>query len=78
VRQILRQARKQTKRTQKETADAIAISGSMYRAIEYGTREGKGHIWDALEALFEYKIPQRQLRQNDSHPDYSKTTETAK
>jgi hypothetical protein len=41
----------------------------MYQDIEAGKREGKGHIWDALEALF--GIPQRQLRNDDTQPDYS-------
>jgi hypothetical protein len=36
----------------------------MYQQLEAGKREGKGHIWDALEALFDFKISQRELREN--------------
>jgi transcriptional regulator with XRE-family HTH domain len=78
MRVTLKQTRERAGKTQKEMAESIGISEIYYRTIENGTREGKGHIWDALEALFEYKIPQRQLRQNDSRQDYSKTIETAK
>jgi DNA-binding XRE family transcriptional regulator len=69
MRQNLRQARKNTDKTQKETAITIGISERMYQDIEAGTREGKGRIWDALEALFD--TPQRQLRENDTQQDSS-------
>ena len=61
MRQTLQQARKKAGKTQKELAQATGISERMYRAIETGTREGKGRIWDALEAFFQ--VPQRQLRE---------------
>jgi DNA-binding XRE family transcriptional regulator len=58
----LKQARIKAGMKQKETAIAIGVSERMYRAIENGTREGKGRIWDTLEALL--KTPQRELREN--------------
>jgi transcriptional regulator with XRE-family HTH domain len=58
---------------QKETAIAIGVSERYYQHIENGTREGKGHIWDALEALFQ--TSQRQLRENDTESN-SNTEET--
>jgi transcriptional regulator with XRE-family HTH domain len=63
MRNILKQARENTGITQKETASKIGVSERYYQKIEAGTNEGKGRIWDALEALF--KVPQRQLREND-------------
>lgn len=45
-----------------ETAKQLGITARYYAYLELGTREGKGYIWDALEALF--KTPQRQLREN--------------
>lgn len=59
----LKQARNTASKTQKEIATAIGISERYYQHLEQGTREGKGYIWDALEALF--KISQRELRKND-------------
>ena len=63
MRQTLKQARRSAGKTQKETAKAIGISERMYQDIERGIREGKGVTWDKLEALYEYKIPQRKLRE---------------
>ena len=63
MRQTLKQVRISAGITQKEIAKAIGISERMYQDIERGTREGKGATWDKLEALFEYKIPQRKLRE---------------
>jgi DNA-binding XRE family transcriptional regulator len=65
MRQKLKTARKKTGMKQRETSIAIGVSERMYRAIENGKREGKGYIWDALEALF--KTPQRELRENTAH-----------
>ena len=62
MRQLLKSSRISARFTQKYVAERIGISLRMYAAIENGEREGKGHIWDALEALF--GIPQRQLREN--------------
>jgi len=78
MRKRLKDARVEAGLKTKDIAAIIGVKERYYYYIEAGQREGKGTLWDALEALFEYKIPQRQLRQNDSHPDYSKTTETAK
>jgi DNA-binding XRE family transcriptional regulator len=64
MRQKLKQARMKAGMKQRETAIAIGVSEHMYKAIEAGKREGKGRIWDALEALF--KTPQRELRENDT------------
>jgi transcriptional regulator with XRE-family HTH domain len=64
MRQILKQARIKAGMKQKETAIAIGVSERYYQHIENGTREGKGRIWDALEALFQ--TSQRQLRENDT------------
>ena len=61
MRQTLQQARKAASKTQKEIARIVGISEIHYRNIEAGTREGKGRIWDTLEAIF--RIPQRQLRE---------------
>lgn len=69
MRQILKDARTTAGMTQKETANAIKVSERFYQHLEAGTREGKGHIWDELEALF--NTPQRELRNNDSHGNYS-------
>ncbi|GHV34564.1 hypothetical protein FACS1894187_05380 [Synergistales bacterium] len=66
MRQKLKIARKRARKTQKEIATAIEISERMYQHIEAGTREGKGTVWDKLEAFFEYKIPQRELRENNT------------
>ena len=66
MRQKLKQARKKTGIKQKEIAVAIGISESMYKAIENGEREGKGAIWDKLEAFFDFKIPQRELREKNT------------
>jgi transcriptional regulator with XRE-family HTH domain len=73
MRQILKITRQKTGLKQKEIAIAIGISERMYRAIENGTREGKGVIWDKLEALFDFKIPQRQLRENNIQKNCSTT-----
>jgi DNA-binding XRE family transcriptional regulator len=73
MRQKLNCAREEAGITQRETATAIGVSERMYQHIENGTREGKGYIWDALEALFEYKIPQRELRENDTQPNFNTT-----
>jgi DNA-binding XRE family transcriptional regulator len=62
MRQKLKNAREKADKTQKEIATTIGISEIYYRNIEAGTREGKRHIWDALEALF--GIHQRELREN--------------
>lgn len=69
MRQILKQARDQAGATQREIADKLGISEVYYRCIESGTREGKGWLWDELEALF--GIPQRQLREDDAQDDYT-------
>ncbi len=63
MRSKLRHARTSAGLTQKETATAIEVSERYYQHIEAGTREGKGQLWDKLEALFQ--IPQRQLRAID-------------
>ena len=44
MRQKLKHARMKASMKQKEIAVAIGITESMYKAIENGTREGKGHI----------------------------------
>lgn len=63
MRTNLQNARKSMGKTQKEIATTINISTRYYQDLEAGDREGKAHIWDALEDLF--SIPQRQLRKND-------------
>jgi DNA-binding XRE family transcriptional regulator len=68
MRQKLKTARKNAGMKQKEIATAIGISESMYKAIETGTREGKGAIWDKLEALFDFKVHQRELREQIQPP----------
>lgn len=62
MRQTLKLARTKSGMTQLQTAAAVEISERYYQHIEAGTREGKGQLWDQLEALF--RVPQRQLRQN--------------
>ena len=69
MRQILKQAREQAGATQKEIANKLGVSEVYYRFIEAGSREGKGWLWDELEALF--GIPQRQLREDDAQDDYT-------
>lgn len=69
MRQILKQAREQAGATQREIADKLGVSERYYQHIESGTREGKGWLWDELEALF--GIPQRQLREDDAQDDYT-------
>ena len=65
MRQTLQQARIKANKTQKEIATAIGISERYYNYIEAGTREGKCHrVWDKLEAFFEFKYSQRQLRED--------------
>jgi len=68
MRQTLQQARKAAGKKQREMSAILSISTIYYRNIENGTREGKGHIWDALEAFFEFKIPQRELRARHQRP----------
>lgn len=63
MRHNLKKARNDSGKTQKEIAAAIGISTRYYQDLEANLREGKVHIWDALEDLF--NIPQRQLRKND-------------
>ena len=75
MRQILKNARIEAGMTQKETANAIKVSERFYQHLEAGTREGKGHIWDALEVLF--NTPQRQLRNNGSQGNYSSSEQTS-
>ena len=70
MRQTLQQARKAAGKKQSEIATALKISERFYQHIEAGTREGRYHIWDKLEALF--NIPQRELREqtrNIKSPD---------
>ena len=62
MRQTLKAARANAGLKQREIAEMLGISTIHYRNIEAGTREGRGAIWDDLEAFFEYKIPQRELR----------------
>ena len=69
MRQILKRAREQAGATQREIADKLGGSERYYRHIELGSREGKGWLWDELEALFQ--IPQRQLREDDAQDDYT-------
>ena len=69
MRQILKRAREQAGTTQKEIADKLGVSERYYQHIESGSREGKGWLWDELEALFQ--IPQRQLREDDAQDDYT-------
>ena len=69
MRQILKRAREQAGTTQKEIADKLGVSEHYYQHIESGSREGKGWLWDELEALF--RIPQRQLREDDAQDDYT-------
>lgn len=73
MRQILKRAREQAGATQKEIADKLGVSERYYRHIESGTREGKGWLWDELEALFQ--IPQRQLREDDAQDNYTAPVE---
>jgi DNA-binding XRE family transcriptional regulator len=68
MRYKLKAARKRAGKTQKEMATAISISERMYQEIEAGRREGKGAIWDKLEALFDFKVHQRELREQTSTP----------
>ena len=75
MRQILKQAREQAGATQKEIADKLGVSERYYQHIESGTREGKGWLWDELEALFQ--IPQRQLREDNAQDDYTAPTPRA-
>ena len=63
MRKKLQLARKAKSKTQKEIASEIGISERMYQDIEAGRREGKGAIWDKLEALF--NTPQRLLREQE-------------
>lgn len=60
-------ARKASGKKQRETAVKVGISLRYYQKIEAGTNEGKGHIWDALEDLFQ--ISQRELRENSTQQD---------
>ena len=76
MRQILKQARIKAGMKQKETAKAIGVSERYYQHIENGTREGKGRIWDALEALFQ--TSQRQLRENDTKTNSNTDKEAVK
>lgn len=62
MRHELKSARTRSGKTQLQTAASVGISERYYRHVEAGTREGKGQLWDKLEALF--RVPQRQLRQN--------------
>lgn len=64
MRHTLKAARKTAGKTRKEIATAIGISERYYQHIEAGTREGKSYIWDSLEAYFDHKIHQRELRRN--------------
>ena len=52
MRQILKRAREQAGATQREIADKLGVSERYYRHIELGSREGKGWLWDELEALY--------------------------
>lgn len=61
MRQNLKLARTEAGLTQKEVADGLGISERYYRYIEAGTREGKGQLWDKLEAQF--LTHQRELRE---------------
>jgi transcriptional regulator with XRE-family HTH domain len=74
MRQTLKIARKEAGIKQRETASAIGISLRYYQDREAGEREGRGRIWDALEALFD--VPQRKLRENYTQRN-SNTNETA-
>jgi transcriptional regulator with XRE-family HTH domain len=60
VRLTLKNARKQSGKTQKEIAAAIGISERMYQDIEAARREGKGYIWDRLQSIF--GLDQKDLR----------------
>jgi DNA-binding XRE family transcriptional regulator len=64
----LKQARIKMGMKQKEIAHAIGISERMYQEIEAGRREGKGAIWDKLETLFDFKVHQRELREQAPTP----------
>jgi transcriptional regulator with XRE-family HTH domain len=64
VRQTLQVARKGANKTQVKIAEYLGISPRYYQKIEAGENIGNVHIWDALEALFDFKIPQRELREN--------------
>lgn len=61
MRQNLKLARENAGLTHKEIALIMGISERYYRYIEAGTREGKGQLWDKLEAQF--LTPQRELRE---------------
>lgn len=65
VRTNLCNARKAKGMTQREMSKVLGISEVYYRKIEAGDREGRGKLWDNLEALFDYEIQQRELRINE-------------
>ena len=73
MRQKLILARTNADLSRAEVAGRIGITERMYHHIENGTREGKGRIWDALEALF--GIPQRQLREQTTKAALAKAAD---
>lgn len=60
MRKNLINARKEKHLTQKQVAEIVGISVSLYQKLETGERLGKIATWDALEDLF--IINQRVLR----------------
>ena len=63
MRQKLITARTEATLSRAEVAQRLGITERMYHYIENGVREGRGKTWDKLEALFENKYPQRELRE---------------
>lgn len=64
MRQFLKQSRTKMGVTQKEISQKLKISLRYYYQLEAGAREGKAHIWDSLESIFD--VPQRLLRENNT------------
>ena len=61
MRNILKNARKETGLTQQQVADQLEISLRHYQFIESGDRTGDFTLWDSLEDLL--GIHQRKLRE---------------
>lgn len=65
MRQILKDARTRANMTQREVAQHLGINIRYYQKLEAGTSTGRCELWDSLEALFDYKYSQPQLRTNE-------------
>jgi transcriptional regulator with XRE-family HTH domain len=71
MRLILQTARKQAGKKQTDIAKYLGIAPRYYQKIEAGQNNGHVRLWDALEALFEFKIPQRELRRDFPKGNYT-------